>query len=84
MRAGETRNSLNACYIYMCIYTYAYAYMYTYHKIGPKCGKWDYGGLKSKNVGSWTLGYNNCGKWDFQLHSSISRCYPSLISVDVL
>ena len=48
--------------------------MYIYSKIGPKCGKWDYGGLKmwevglwgSKNLGSGTLGSKKSGKWDHQ------------------
>ena len=51
-------------YIYIYIYTYVHVYVYKYSKIGPKCGKWDYGGLKmwevglwgSKNVGSGTMG----------------------------
>ena len=56
------------------MYIYIYIYIYIYSKIGPKCGKWDYGGLKmwevglwgSKNVGSGTLGSKKCAKWDFQ------------------
>ena len=66
------------CHVRKCIYLYIHIRtricIYIYSKIGPKCGKWDYGGLKmwevglwrSKNVGSRTLGSTKCGKWDYQ------------------
>ena len=64
----------------MYVYVYIYIYIANLPNL-PKCGKWDYGGLKmwevglwgSKNVGSGTLGSNKCGKWDFQ--DAVSLCF---------